>query len=224
MRSSRQSRSRSILSTMRMRGIKIRCIAHSKQLPIDRRRFSTLCCNLAKTRFPCWRWQASAHDQFAFHLDRPEIWNHLIPVSIDGQMVRGLVPEDLLIILCVHGYKHAWERLKWVADVAEVLRAQELNWKRVFSTATKWKGRRMVLLGLALANRFMEVPLPINILNMIAADHDVTMLARRMPKSMLTHQQDGIDEHDGPALYFSLKDSWWERRWYGLVLVRHGHP
>lgn len=165
-----------------------------------------------------------AHEQFAFHLDRREIWDHLIPVSIDGHQVRGLAPEDLLIILCVHGSKHAWERLKWVADVAELLRAHQLNWNGVFSTATRWKCRRMVLLGLELANRLMEVPLPIYILNMIAADHDVTVLARRMPKSMLTHQQDGIDEHDGPALYFSLKDSWWERWRYGMVLVRNGHP
>lgn len=165
-----------------------------------------------------------AHEQFAFHLDRPEIWDHLIPVSIDGHQVRGLAPEDLLIILCVHGSKHAWERLKWVADVAELLRAQELNWKRVFSTATKWKCRRMVLFGLELANRLMEVPLPLNILNMISADHDVTMLTQRMPKSLLTHQRDGIDEHDGPALYFALKDNWWERWRYGMVLVRHDHP
>ena len=165
-----------------------------------------------------------AHDQFAFHLDRPEIWDHLIPVSINGHQVRGLAPEDLLLILCVHGSKHAWERLKWVADVAELLRAQELNWKRVFSTATKWKCRRMLLLGLKLANRLMQIPLPSDVLYEISADHDVTVLARRMPKSVLTHQHDGIDEHDGPALYFSLKDSWWERWRYGLVLVRHGHP
>jgi hypothetical protein len=165
-----------------------------------------------------------AHDQFAFHLDRPEIWDHLIPVSIDGKEVRGLAPEYLLIILCVHGSKHAWERLKWIADVAELLRAQQLNWKRVFSTATKWKCRRMLLLGLELANRLMETPLPPDVLNEISADHDVAMLARRMPKSMLTHQHHGIDEHDGPALYFSLKDSWRERWRYGLVLVRHGHP
>ena len=32
----------------------------SKKRPIVRRRFSTPCCNLAKTRFPCWRWQASS--------------------------------------------------------------------------------------------------------------------------------------------------------------------
>ena len=62
-----------------------------------------------------------------------------------------MAPEELLIILCVHGSKHAWERLKWVVDVAELLRSQRLNWKRVFSTATKWKCRRMALLGLAFA-------------------------------------------------------------------------
>ena len=165
-----------------------------------------------------------AHEQFAFHLDRPEIWDPLIPVSIDGQVVRGLAPEDLLIILCVHGSKHAWERLKWMMDVAELVRSQQLNWKLVLSTATKWKCRRMLLLGLELANQLMETPLPADVLNEISADHDVTVLARRMPKSMLTHHHDGIDEHDGPALYFSLKDRWWERWGYGLVLVRHDHP
>lgn len=165
-----------------------------------------------------------AHEQFAFRLDRPEVWGHLVPVSINGQGVRGMAPEELLLILCVHGSKHAWERLKWVADVAELLHSQRLNWKRVFSTATEWKCHRMLLLGLALANRLLEIPLPADILNAISGDHDVTVLARRMPKSLLTHQHEGIDEHDGPALYFSLKDSWWERWRYGLVLVRHGHP
>lgn len=165
-----------------------------------------------------------AHEQFVFRLDRPEVWRHLVPVSIDGQGVRGMAPGELLIILCVHGSKHAWERLKWVADVAELLRSQRLGWKRVFSTAAEWKCHRMLLLGLALANRLMEIPLPQDILNAISADHDVTMLAQRMPKSLLAQQQDGIDEHDGPALYFSLKDSWWDRWRYGLVLLRHGHP
>ncbi len=165
-----------------------------------------------------------AHEQFAFRLDRADIWDRCVPMSINGQLVKTLAPEELLIILCVHGSKHAWERLKWVVDVAELLRSQQLNWERVFSTATKWKCRRMLLLGLALANRLMKIPLPPDILNAISADHDVSVLAQCMPKGLLTHQHEGIDEHDGPALYFSLKDSWWERWRYGLVLLHHDHP
>ena len=165
-----------------------------------------------------------AHELFAFPLDRPEVWEHLVPMSIDGQRVRGMAPEELLIVLCVHGSKHAWERLKWVADVAELLRAHRLDWQRVFSTATKWKCRRMLLLGLALADRLMKIPLPPDILSAISADHDVPVLARCMPKSVLADQDCGIDEQDAVALYFSLKDNWWERWRYGLVLLHHDHP
>jgi hypothetical protein len=138
-------------------------------------------------------------------------------MSIDGQRVRGMAPEELLIVLCVHGSKHAWERLKWVADVAELLRAHRLDWQRVFSTATKWKCRRMLLLGLALADRLMKIPLPPDILSAISADHDVPVLARCMPKSVLADQDCAIDEQDAVALYFSLKDNWWERWRYWLV-------
>jgi len=165
-----------------------------------------------------------AHEQFAFCLDRPEIWGHRAHVSIDGQMVRGLAPEELLIVLCVHGSKHAWEQLKWIADVAELLRSHSLSWKRVFSRASEWKCRRMLLLGLALANRLMEFPLPPDILNAIAVDPDVTVLARCMPKSVLADQQHGIDEQDAVALYFSLKDDWRECWCYGLILLHHDHP
>ena len=60
-----------------------------------------------------------AHQHFAFQLDRPEFWAHRTPVLLGNKTVQGLAPEDLLIVLCVHGSKHAWEQLKWVCDVAE---------------------------------------------------------------------------------------------------------
>lgn len=164
-----------------------------------------------------------AHEHFAFRLDRPEIWDRCVPLSVEGKQVMSLSPEDLLIILCVHGSKHAWERLKWVADVAELLRAQRLNWNLVFATATTWKCRRMLLMGLALAHRVMEVPLPPDIVHTALTDPDLAVLVERVPKSLLAQQQEGIDEHDGPALYFTLKDSWWDRWRYAIVVLRHDH-
>jgi hypothetical protein len=46
------------------------------------------------------------------------------------------------------------------------------------------------------------------------------MLSHRMPASLLTNFQDGVNEEQAGALYFSLKDSWWERWWFGLLLCR----
>ncbi len=85
-----------------------------------------------------------AHEHFTFHLDRPEFWAQRMPVRLGNKMVQGLAPEDLLIVLCVHGSKHAWEQLKWVCDVAELLRSHpDLDWERIFSNASIWGCRRL---------------------------------------------------------------------------------
>jgi hypothetical protein len=162
-----------------------------------------------------------AHKQFAFRLDRPEILGRLVPVSIDGHQVKGLAPEDLLIILCVHGSKHAWERLKWVADVAELLRSRpDLDWNQIFLYASNWRCRRMLYMGLSLAYLVLDTPLPKAVRTRLEKDSDVQALSCRMPASLLANRQEGIDEEQAGALYFSLKDSWWERWLFGLLLCR----
>jgi len=164
-----------------------------------------------------------AHEQFFFRLDRTDIWDRRVSLSMDGGRVSTMASEELLIILCVHGSKHAWERLKWIVDVAALIGARTLDWDRVLSTATRWKCRRMLLLGLRLAQQTMNAALPPGLWAAVRADADVMALAARMPKSLLFRPQDGIDEHDGPALYYSLKDTRLEQWRYALALCREDH-
>lgn len=164
------------------------------------------------------------HGQFTFHLGRNEIWNRRTSVRINGDFVEAVAPDELLILLCVHGSKHAWEKLKWTVDVAELLRAQSLDWQRILTTATTWKCRRMVLLGLALAHWIFNTPLPPHIRVMLSRDPDILQLAWRMPKGLLASDRDGIDQADAVALYFALKDTWADRWLYGLSLLRDDHP
>jgi hypothetical protein len=166
-----------------------------------------------------------AHQYFAFQLDRPEFWQRQMLVPLANKTVQGLAPEDLLIVLCVHGSKHAWEQLKWVCDVAELLRShQHLDWNRIFSSASTWRCRRLLLMGLSLAHRLLDVPLPEAVLARLSADSDVHMLSHRMPSTLLTDHHVGVDEAQAVALYFSLKDSWWERWRFGLMLCRDQSP
>ncbi|MBA5872725.1 MAG: hypothetical protein GDA68_22465, partial [Nitrospira sp. CR2.1] len=53
-----------------------------------------------------------ARQHFGFRLDRKEFYERLRPVGLPTRVVMGLSHEDLLILLCVHGTKHAWEQLK----------------------------------------------------------------------------------------------------------------
>jgi hypothetical protein len=56
-------------------------------------------------------------------------------VNIDSHQVPALSPEDELILICIHGAKHFWEQLSYIADVAAFVSRQELDWARVQSAA-----------------------------------------------------------------------------------------
>jgi hypothetical protein len=162
-----------------------------------------------------------AHQFFTFQLDRPEFWRSRIAVPVENKTVPGLAPELLLIVLCVHGSKHAWELLKWVCDVAELLRSHpHLDWNQIDVYAANWRCRGMLSLGLSLAHRLLDAPLPERVLAQLERGSAIQMLSHRMPASLLTNSQEGIHEEQAGALYFSLKDSWWERWWLGLLLCR----
>lgn len=162
---------------------------------------------------------------FMFQLDRPEFWRHRVPLAVANTTVQGLAPEDLLIVLCVHGSKHVWEELKWVCDVAELLRShQHLDWDRIFSNASAWRCRRLVSMGLSLAHRLLDAPLPGAVLARFSADSEVQLLSLRMPPTLLADRHAGAHQSEAVMFYFSLKDSWWERWKFGLMLCRDQHP
>ena len=166
-----------------------------------------------------------AHQHFVFQLDRSEFWQRRTAVPLANKTVQGLTPEDLLIVLCVHGSKHAWEQLRWVCDVAELLRSHQcLDWERILSSASNWRCRRLVYMGLSLAHLVLDAPLPEAVVARFSVDSDVQMLSHRMPATLLANHRAGVNEEQAVALYFSLKDSWWERWRYGLMLCRSQIP
>jgi hypothetical protein len=166
-----------------------------------------------------------AHQHFVFQLDRPEFWRRRTAAPFMNKTVQSLMPEDLLIVLCVHGSKHAWEALKWVCDVAELLRAHDqLDWDRIFSSVSTWRCRRLVYMGLSLAHLVLDAPLPEAVLARLSVDSDVQMLSHRMPSTLLADRLAGVNEAQADAFYFSLKDSWWERWRFGLMLCRNQSP
>lgn len=122
-----------------------------------------------------WRFTGK---RFPFSLDLDELWNHLVTVDIAGKKVSNLNDEDLLLILCVHGSKHLWERLMWICDIAEIIRSSKsLDWARLMKSAHQHGCRRMLLLGLRLAHDLLSVALPPEVEREMRADPIVRDLA-----------------------------------------------
>lgn len=107
------------------------------------------------------------------------------PVAIGDHEVAHLAPEDLLLTLCVHGSKHRWNRIQWIADVAELLRTRPgLDWQRLLDLAEGSGTRRMLWTGLRLAHDLLEAAVPEAVAREIEADPIARRLAQGIARRL----------------------------------------
>ncbi len=87
--------------------------------------------------------------------------DRLTTTSFMGVETLAFPPEELLAYLCAHGAGHAWSRLSWVCDVAELLRRGLVtDWRRVDEAARLLGATRRVASGVRIAHELLGAPLP----------------------------------------------------------------
>jgi hypothetical protein len=117
---------------------------------------------------------------FPTPIDLAELTARLMTVEIGGQRLRTFSTEDTLVMLCVHGAKHFWERLGWVLDIAKLASAQEVDWTLLARIAAKMECTRVLHLGLYLAHDLFAAPVPETLLEEISDDRTVRELAEKV--------------------------------------------
>ena len=97
-----------------------------------------------------WRLQ----DRYlVFPFEQHELWKSTTEHQLMGRHVRSLNTRNLLLYLCMHGAKHYWERLEWIACLPAVIRADpDLDWHAVLEQARRMGGLRILQLGMLLAH------------------------------------------------------------------------
>jgi hypothetical protein len=114
-------------------------------------------------------------------LDWEGLTRRFAQVSFGGRQVRTFSVEDTLVLLSVHGTKHFWERLSWICDIAELVRASSgINWELGQELACRAGCKRIWLLALFLADRLLEAPLPTIVRAWVGADAEVQRLGRQI--------------------------------------------
>jgi hypothetical protein len=82
-------------------------------------------------------------------------------VPLEGRDVPALCLEDELVLNCIHGAKHFWDRLMWPADIAAIVaRHPEIAWERVRQAARDVGAERMLHVGMLLSESLLGVPVP----------------------------------------------------------------
>ena len=122
---------------------------------------------------------------FRYHprpLPVEKLFSRQARVSIDAHEIPALSPEDELLLICIHGAKHLWEKLGYIADVTAFVSEQELDWERVMSAAEEVGGERMLYVGLRLAVDVLGAALPESVAALSRSDAAVGRLVSQITR------------------------------------------
>jgi hypothetical protein len=111
-------------------------------------------------------------------MHRINLWEESQKIPLNNHTIETFASETLLLYLCMHGSKHVWERLEWIADIDRLIRiSNSLNWKKVYTLARYVNGQTMLELGMFLSVEFFQTPLPEEIKKQIYHNQNITQLA-----------------------------------------------
>lgn len=151
------------------------------------------------------------------------LWPRRAPLELAGQSIWTLHPEDLLLVLAVHGSKHFWSHLLWVCDVAELLRAHpEIHWPRVATRAKNLGCRRMLRLALLLAHDLLEAPIPATLHGALARDKVAQRLAMEAREQIALGAPQPLGDRN--VRYLLLMDRVRDRLHFALIRLARFKP
>jgi hypothetical protein len=115
---------------------------------------------------------------YAVPLNMDQVWNRSLPISIHSRQIKTLFPEDMAIILCFHGLKHDWQDLALLGDLIYMIsKHPEIDWRGIVSRCEEIGLKRIVLLGLHLAQLYGGIRLRDEVVELLASDSTVRPLA-----------------------------------------------
>ena len=137
------------------------------------------------------QWELSPK-RFTFRPPVESFWSRLAPIEFRGTPVDTFCPRDTLVVLCLHGSKHVWESLKWLVDVAELVRRHpDLDYEGAFADSDSAGCRRVVNLGLLLAARHLQAPVPSELVKAAESDSGVRWMAERIRYRLFNNNREG---------------------------------
>ncbi|ANF95854.1 nucleotidyltransferase family protein [Paenibacillus bovis] len=100
-----------------------------------------------------WRLNGDAGAEQSFD----DLWTRKQTMQFGGTSVHMLGKEDLLIYLAVHGARHAWFRLRWLADIDRLVR-MDIDWELLTRLARQYKSSHIIGQAFLLSAALLETP------------------------------------------------------------------
>jgi hypothetical protein len=138
--------------------------------------------------------------------DPQRFLQRLETVSLAGAQVQSLPLETYLLVLCLHGAKHKWRKLKLVCDIAQILASPDVDWDHVMVEADDLGLKRLVALGILLAEDPLGVPAPPELTQRLKIDRAARALADECRREILREPDELWRFHADMKFMFKLRE------------------
>lgn len=114
-----------------------------------------------------------------FPIDISSFWEGAEEVDVEGRRALVMSPHNQLIHLCLHQFKHHWNHIRDLTDVAVVIEKfdHRLDWELLYSVARAQGLSRSVYYTLALTNQVLDASIPDSLLAPLIKDSPPSRIA-----------------------------------------------
>jgi Uncharacterised nucleotidyltransferase len=127
-------------------------------------------------------------------------------IELAGAQVRSLPLEVYFLILSLHATKHKWRELKLICDLAEILGHADLEWQYVVREANELGIRRMVEVGVLLAQDTLEVLIPAELARGLKIDRTARALAAEVHQNLFEEPDKAWHEQADFPFQFKIRE------------------
>jgi hypothetical protein len=124
-----------------------------------------------------WRF---ADRRFPFALRVEDALARSRSLGLAGVALPVMCDDDLVAVLAMHGARHLYERLEWLAGVTRLLVAQRGQAARLVAHAESLRARRMLAVSVHVAHHVLGFPLEGDWRRALASDHGAAAIGATM--------------------------------------------
>jgi Uncharacterised nucleotidyltransferase len=155
-----------------------------------------------------WRF---AMRQACVKRDPERFLERLETISLAGAQVPSLPLEAYLLVLSIHATKHKWNKLKLICDVSEILGQPNLDWQYVIQEAEALGLKRMLAVGILLAEDPFDVTAPAELAHELQKDRAAQALAAEVRQSLFDQSDENWHREAEYRFQFEIRERFEDR-------------
>jgi hypothetical protein len=99
--------------------------------------------------------------EFFIDLEKLDYKSDIKKYELSNSNINIFSNEKLFIYLCIHGYKHLWERIEWLVDIYYMIEKKNIDLEKVVQLSRTVDSERIVLSTLIICQKMFNLKLKI---------------------------------------------------------------